>query len=181
MNAQLDRYQITALTTAIYPKEKGLEYTALGLCGEIGEIARKVRSWDFSRAEDRADVKAELGDVCWFVATHAHEIDVPLSLLGSYGVVLERSLGELSPIELVILMSADGGEIAGKASKVIRDGRSITTIRDHQIERLASILLGVAALAAHAGISIEIVMDANGEKLRARQSKGTITGDGDKR
>jgi NTP pyrophosphatase (non-canonical NTP hydrolase) len=178
MSAQLDHYQSAALTTAIYPKEKGLEYTALGLCGEIGEIACKVGGWDFSRAVDRDDVNAELGDGCWFVAAHAYEIGVKLSELTG---ALAPSRADLSPIQLVLLMSADAGEIAGKVSKVIRDGRAIATIRQHQIEKLASILIGMAALAAHAGISIEIVMSTNLAKLSARKSKGTLTGDGDKR
>ncbi len=36
-------YQIRAAETAIFPKEKALEYITLGLCGEAGEIANKVK------------------------------------------------------------------------------------------------------------------------------------------
>ena len=36
-------YQIRA-ETAIFPKEKALEYITLGLTGEAGEIANKVRN-----------------------------------------------------------------------------------------------------------------------------------------
>lgn len=183
----LDQYQSAALTTAIYPKAKGLEYTALGLCGEIGEIAGKVRRWDFSRATDRDDALAELGDVCWFIATHAHELGEKMSILATYGasgafLPKERSnWTELKQSELVLIMAEDGGEIAGKASKVIRDGRSVETIRDHQLTRLGSILICVAALASHAESSIWVVLEANLAKLSARKSKGTLTGDGDKR
>ena len=36
-------YQIRAAETAIFPKEKALEYITLGLTGEAGEIANKVK------------------------------------------------------------------------------------------------------------------------------------------
>ena len=38
-----NEYQEKALSTAIYPKEIGLIYTTLGLVGEAGEIANKVK------------------------------------------------------------------------------------------------------------------------------------------
>ena len=36
-------YQIRAAETAIFPKEKALEYITLGLTGEAGEIANKIK------------------------------------------------------------------------------------------------------------------------------------------
>ncbi len=38
-----DAYQDFTDETAIYPPEKGLEYTALGLASEAGEFAGKVK------------------------------------------------------------------------------------------------------------------------------------------
>ena len=38
----LDKYQQEALSTAIYPQNKALEYLALKLCGESGEVAEKI-------------------------------------------------------------------------------------------------------------------------------------------
>ena len=38
-------YQIAACDTAIFPKEKALEYLTLGLTGEAGEIANKVKKF----------------------------------------------------------------------------------------------------------------------------------------
>ena len=34
----MNEYQELALSTALYPKELGLYYTALGLTGEAGEV-----------------------------------------------------------------------------------------------------------------------------------------------
>ena len=38
-------YQIAACDTAIFPKNKAMEYLTLGLTGEAGEIANKVKKF----------------------------------------------------------------------------------------------------------------------------------------
>lgn len=63
-------YETGALSSAIYPKNQGLEYTALGLAGEAGEVAGKVskiiRDGDKTLSAKVAILK-EAGDVLWFV------------------------------------------------------------------------------------------------------------------
>jgi NTP pyrophosphatase (non-canonical NTP hydrolase) len=72
-----DKYQQLALKTAIYPKEIGLLYTALGL-GESGEIQNKVKKIYRDGVKLDKKVKqmlaAELGDLLWYCATFAKEI-----------------------------------------------------------------------------------------------------------
>ena len=50
-------YQIAACETAIFPKEKALEYITLGLTGEAGEIANKVKKL----IRDGADIEMIVG------------------------------------------------------------------------------------------------------------------------
>ena len=68
-----EQYQDLAADTAIYPKKDGLAYTTLGLVGEAGEIANKIkkviRDHDgFVQPSTREDLEAELGDILWYVA-----------------------------------------------------------------------------------------------------------------
>lgn len=63
-------YQRAAHETAIYPQEKALEYLTLGLNGESGEVANKVKKLirDEDTAAKRQAAIAELGDVLWYVS-----------------------------------------------------------------------------------------------------------------
>ena len=81
-----NNYQTNASRTAFYPREfpnQGLYYTTLGLVGEAGEIANKVkkimRDTNGKLEEiNKADIFDELGDVLWYCASLADELGVNL-------------------------------------------------------------------------------------------------------
>ena len=81
-----NNYQTNASRTAFYPrvfKNQGLYYTALGLAGEAGEVANKVKKVmrdNNGNLEEKAkaEIFDELGDVLWYCATIADEIGVNL-------------------------------------------------------------------------------------------------------
>lgn len=86
-------YQGQALVTASYPDiGKNLTYTTLGLAGEAGELANKVKKlvrekgyragepFQLSDA-DFVAIQAELGDCLWYIAATCHEIGTYMSMV----------------------------------------------------------------------------------------------------
>jgi len=76
----LNEYQRKATSFAIYPKQHSIIYPTLGLVGESGEIAEKVKK--MLRGDGVLDHEAtvkELGDVLWYVANLANDLGYDLS------------------------------------------------------------------------------------------------------
>jgi NTP pyrophosphatase (non-canonical NTP hydrolase) len=79
----LSEYQRESRRTAEYPREAWLAYPALGLAGEAGEVAehaKKAIRDDAGKVSDerRAAMSKELGDVLWYIAQLATELDLDL-------------------------------------------------------------------------------------------------------
>ena len=82
-----DYYESQSGQTAIFPKEKALEYLALGLTSEAGEVAGKVKKL-IRDGEDvegfemkKIAIASEVGDVLWYCAMMAKEVGVPLNTI----------------------------------------------------------------------------------------------------
>ena len=73
-------------STAIYPEARALEYVALGLASEAGEFAGKVKKWIRDGVFDEEAAKAELGDILWYVARAATEMNMYMSDVAQYNV-----------------------------------------------------------------------------------------------
>ena len=82
--SDLDMYQQVAKTTAIYPREQAIIYPTLGLTGEAGEVANKVkkiiRDDGYKNNESLVqEISAEIGDCLWYISVLADDIGVKLS------------------------------------------------------------------------------------------------------
>ena len=82
-----DIYQTEARKTAIYPDlGNNLWYPALGLAGEAGEVAEKVKkiyrddNGEISY-EGRVKIYKELGDALWYISAIASELGIDLSII----------------------------------------------------------------------------------------------------
>lgn len=85
----LDQYQEWTRITAIYPNVgSNLIYPTLGLVGESGEVANKVKKIERDMEgvisqEMRYKIANELGDVLWYLARLADELKIPLSVIAT--------------------------------------------------------------------------------------------------
>ena len=95
----MDNYQTESLKTAVYPAGQGKLYTVLGLANEAGEVAgvvKKIIRQDVylpsCLTEEENDkmnqekIKAELGDVLWYLAAVAKEYNLKLSDVAQYNL-----------------------------------------------------------------------------------------------
>ena len=73
-----DGYQKIELSTAVYPDEYRMVYPTLGLTGEDGEVAEKVKKYIRDGTECREDLKKELGDVLWYLSAIASDLNLSL-------------------------------------------------------------------------------------------------------
>ena len=93
---QLDDYQNNAKSTAIYPPEHKILYPALGLSGEAGEVANKVkkiiRDGVHKLPNDwKEQLSSEIGDVLWYCAVLADDLGMSLGTIAAQNVEkLER-------------------------------------------------------------------------------------------
>ncbi len=87
-------YQRLTAKTAVYPGQttiKGILYCALGMSGEAGEVAGRVKKIlrddglappamaDTISNERRINILRQMGDVLWYISQMASELGVPLT------------------------------------------------------------------------------------------------------
>ena len=82
--SDLDMYQQVAKQTAIYPREQAIIYPTLGLTGEAGEVANKVKKIirdDGNKINEGLvqEISAEIGDCLWYISILADDIGIKLS------------------------------------------------------------------------------------------------------
>jgi NTP pyrophosphatase (non-canonical NTP hydrolase) len=94
-------YQTQSRVTATYPRTgHNFIYPTLGLVGEAGEVAEKIKKLMRDKGvedptlvseADRMEIKKELGDVLWYVAQLSTELGLDLSLIAEANIEKLRS------------------------------------------------------------------------------------------
>jgi NTP pyrophosphatase (non-canonical NTP hydrolase) len=85
-------YQEKAVETAIYAAGNTIIYPTLGLANEAGEVLGKVKKvlrdkdGDFSQEETRLAIAAEIGDVLWYMAALARDLNVSLESIAEQNI-----------------------------------------------------------------------------------------------
>ncbi len=106
---ELSDYQRLSRRTAEYPREAWLAYPALGLAGEAGEVAehakKAIRDEDGTVSDERkAAMSKELGDVLWYVAQIATELELSLD------EIAEQNLEKLLSRQQRGVLNGDGDD-----------------------------------------------------------------------
>ncbi len=106
---ELSEYQLLSRRTATYPREAGLSYPALGLNGEAGEVAEQIKKsirddGGELTVERREALSKELGDVLWYLAQLATELDLDLD------EVARENLEKLRSRQLRGVLSGSGDD-----------------------------------------------------------------------
>ncbi|MGH7241044.1 MAG: nucleoside triphosphate pyrophosphohydrolase family protein [Candidatus Saccharimonadales bacterium] len=86
-------YQKKAITTNLRKEDKFKELMqqVLGLADESGEVLAKFKKWirdqdaDFDKL-DRENIKKELGDILWYIAVVADDLDISLDDIATYNI-----------------------------------------------------------------------------------------------
>lgn len=101
---EFKEYQQKSRQTAVYPViGQGFVYPALGLAGESGEVVEKIKKIFRDQQgivgdEQRQAVAKELGDVLWYLAQLATELDLDLNQVAQdnlYKLLSRQQRGQL--------------------------------------------------------------------------------------
>jgi len=85
-------YQKISRKTAIYPnQDKNFIYPTLGLVGEAGEIAEKIKKVLRDKKgiideQTKTEILKELGDVLWYLSQLATELNISLDDIASSNI-----------------------------------------------------------------------------------------------
>ena len=85
-NPNVVSYQQICTETQIYPREHAVFYPALGLAGEAGEVANKIKKIMRDRKGDvnnlpgevKDEITSELGDCLWYISALATDLGIGL-------------------------------------------------------------------------------------------------------
>lgn len=99
-------YHDAAMVTKTYPQESSLwlTYPTLGLVGEAGEVANKVKKIFRDKQgqvseEDKAKIADELGDCLWYVAAICDDLNLDMSAIAENNIAKLRDRKERGVIK----------------------------------------------------------------------------------
>jgi len=216
---KLNDYQREASGTAIYPgrmSPHGMMYCALKMNGESSELLdhvydavtiEKFKPGEVGLRPDRLHlIVKEVGDVAWYLAAMADELQTSLhAIYGGEPILVEDGAGTLA----LNAMKLDSfvGQIAEQLGKAMRDdgygmefdykpgalrvgekgngkfaSDSLTDQRRAVIiENMHGAMNSLVLICGELDTSLQLALEINIKKLAARKAKGTLSGSGDNR
>lgn len=142
------------------------EYLVLGLIEEVGEAAGKLAKRKRDSVFDKLAFVRELGDILWFIANLAdysdreYETDYSLRLRDCFEMAVNGKSPDTEAMKELAIDTV--GAIEG-------------------FDNVHNVIFWLACLAKRQGYTLEQVAEINLAKLRDRQARGVICGNGDER
>lgn len=169
-------YAEQAAKTAVYPENgtgstSELMYLALGLAGEAGEVAEVVSL----RAGH--DLKAEFGDVLWYIAMMARALGIERSQsfelrFISHARYLKEGFHTYEELAMRALRLCTAAcNVANKVKKIYRGDPGIDVTNE-----IEDAMAEWESLCCYAGVDVQACAAFNLDKLAARQAIGNIMG-----
>ena len=89
--SEFKKYAEFVESLKVYPYTATIIYPALGLCGEAGEVAEKIKKIIRDKGsvytpEDKAEIVKELGDVLFYVTALAKDLGFSLEYVAGMNV-----------------------------------------------------------------------------------------------
>jgi hypothetical protein len=191
----LKEFQNKARSTAIYLRVENSKmiYPALGLVGECGEVAEKIKK--MIRDDDgeitperREAIKKELGDVMWYIANICCDIDSDMEKIyrNIYSINTPRAhdITTLILPRLVLRMNRYASSVATRLEQwyYMFGGSSEENDRFSDTHVYLGLIIGcVEEIAFRFGFTLEEIYTNNIEKLLSRKRRGKLGGSGDDR
>lgn len=94
-NMTIQEYTDFVKSMKVYPEKYAIIYPALGISGESGEIAEKVKKWlRGDKHLDAEELVKELGDIMWYITSMADDLGADLQSVINENVTKLKSRKE---------------------------------------------------------------------------------------
>jgi NTP pyrophosphatase (non-canonical NTP hydrolase) len=191
-------YQKLSRETAIYPNlGNNLYYPTLGLCGEAGEVAEKVVSYNGYIQKNKLmhskilELTKELGDILWYISNLGIEAELQLNKIAGLESFKEvqdtinfdyASLYDTLQL-FTLRICAHTGQVAEAIKKTYRDNNGLLSNEKQNLinVNLYHIIFIITEVCTLIEIDFETVAIKNIEKLNERMKNNKLHGSGDNR
>lgn len=169
-SVNIEEYQQRAVATAL-PTALNYGYLIPGLVAEVGEVFGKVAKFvrdEWSRERLQDELKAELGDVCWFWVLLCHVADIE----PRDAKPVPEELTDKEVLQDLLDVTARIQDLASRPGFVGSNAWYYwNTLYPSYIARVAMVF----------GIDMQEILEYNINKLESRKERGTLKGSGDVR
>lgn len=178
----LHQYQEAIEGFARYPQVHSQRYTALGLVGEVGEIANQVKKiWRDDEGQltpaRTEKLRDELGDVLWYATRWAHHAGF---MVGAFTISIGVGIPDMDLAPAQDIFAATE-QLSLSAAATLTFSLFEHVDQGDKLDFAHSLFKTIATMADFLETDLEEIAQMNVDKLTGRVERGTLQGSGDGR